>query len=162
MAIAYSLKVIVDSWILGHVSTLLLKRVIPLSRIGPFNLLRSEKVNRLIGVGVLKWVLANSFIKHFNRRLQLSEKKPDSKRLIGLREAMTYAEVVHLIGFAYVLVRVLMNIINDEHLFMIAPLFALNVVVNLYPVLLQQSNKRRVDRVLASLSNRESNGGPRG
>jgi hypothetical protein len=135
--------------------------VIPLNRLWPFDLLSNEKVNRLIGVGALKWVLVNSFIRQFNRRLQLSEKKPDSERLIGLREAMTYAEVVHLIGFAYVLVRVLVNVLNDEHLFMIAPLFALNIVVNLYPVLLQQSNKRRVDRVLASRSNRNQNGGSR-
>lgn len=67
---------------------------------------------------------------------------------------MTYAEFVHLIGFAYVVVKIFVNMINDELHGMIAPLFIMNIIANFYPVLLQQLNKRRIDRLLTSLSNR--------
>ena len=96
----------------------------------------------------------NSFIKYFNRRLQISVKKPSLNELIELREAMTYAEIVHLICFTYVIVRVLLNIINNEHQSMIAPIFAVNIFVNLYPVLVQQMNKRRIDSLIKLLMNR--------
>ena len=96
----------------------------------------------------------HSFIKYFNRRLQISVKKPSLNELIELREAMTYAEIVHLICFTYVIVRVLLNIINNEHQSMIAPIFAVNIFVNLYPVLVQQMNKRRIDSLIKLLMNR--------
>lgn len=155
MAIAYILKVIVDSWIVGHVSTLLLKRVISINKLLQLNFIRNEKINRLIGVGIFRWVLANSFIKYFNRRLQISNKKPNMNKLIEVRDGMTYAEVVHLIGFAYVIVRVFVNIINDEHHSIIVPLFAMNIIMNFYPVLVQQLNKRRIYRLLKSLEGKQ-------
>lgn len=68
---------------------------------------------------------------------------------------MTYAEIVHLIGFAYVMLRVLVNLINGDHHSMIAPLIAVNIILNFYPTLLQQMNKRRIDRILTSLGNRQ-------
>ncbi|MDP6557600.1 MAG: hypothetical protein QGG71_23245 [Pirellulaceae bacterium] len=154
MIIAYILKVIVISWMAGHALTLILKRVISLNKLLQLNFIGNEKVNKLIGVGVLKWVLVNSFIKYFNRRLQISDKKPNLTKLIELREEMAYAETVHLIGFAYVMVRVFVNITNDETYSMNAALFAVNMIGNFYPVLLQQLNKRRIDRLLEMQRNR--------
>jgi len=128
--------------------------VIPLNKWLQLNFIKNEKLNKLIGVGLCKWVLANSFIKYFNRRLQILVSKPGLNELIELREAMTYAETVHLIGFAYVVGRVLLNIITQVHQNMIAPLFVANILVNLYPVLVQQLNKRRVNYLIKSLSDR--------
>ena len=140
MAIVYTLKVIFISWIIGHASTLLLRKVISIDKLLQLNVVRNEKLNKLIGVGICRWVLVNSFIKYFTPRLQISVKKPSLNELIELREAMTYAETVHLIGFAYVIGRVLMDISNDEHQSMIAPLIAVNILANLYPALVQQMN----------------------
>ena len=81
--------------------------------------------------------------------------KPNMNNLIELREGMIYAEVVHLIGFAYVIVRIVVNIINDEHHSMIVPLFTMNIIMNFYPVLVQQLNKRRIDRLLKALESRQ-------
>lgn len=129
--------------------------MISINKLLQVDFIGNEKLNKLIGVGVCKWILVNSFIKYFNRRLQISVKKPNLNELIELRGAMTYAETVHLIGFAYVIGRVLMNINSDEHQSMIAPLFAVNILVNLYPALVQQMNKRRIDYLIKSLSNRK-------
>jgi hypothetical protein len=155
MAIMYTVKVIFISWMIGHASTLLLRRVTAIDKLLQIKFIGSEKLNKLVGVGICKWVLTNSFIKYFNRRLQISVEKPNLNTLIELREAMSYAEAVHLIGFAYVLGVVLMNIINDQRLSMIAPLFAVNIVANFYPVLVQQMNKRRLGCLIKTLSSRE-------
>ena len=64
---------------------------------------------------------------------------------------MTYAETVHLIGFAYVIGKVLMDIITEQNQSMMMPLLFVNVVVNLYPALVQQMNKRRVNCLIKSL-----------
>ena len=151
MAVVYLLKQIFISWMVGHASTLLLGRLIPLDALLKLNLVGNEKLNELIGVGRYKRVLANSVIRHFNRRLRLSVMKPSVSQLTELRESMTYAETVHLIGFAYVIGRVLLDIIRKEHQSMIVPLFAVNVAVNLYPALVQQMNKRRVNSLIGLL-----------
>ena len=156
MAVAYVLREIFISWMVGHASTLLLGRMISIDAILNLNCIRNERLNKLIGVGVCKRALVSSFIKHFNRRLRLSGAKPSVNQLTELRESMTYAETVHLIGFAYVIGRVLLSIINEENQSMIVPLFAMNVLVNLYPALVQQINKRRVDRLIKSLSTQTS------
>ena len=80
--------------------------------------------------------------------------KPSVRQLTELRESMTYAETVHLIGFAYLIGRVLMDIITKQDQSMIMPLFAVNVVVNLYPALVQQMNKRRVKCFIRLLENK--------
>ena len=151
MAAVYLLKQIFISWMVGHASTLLLRRVIPIDALLKVSFVGNEKLNKLIGVGSCKRVLANSFIRHFNRRLRLSVMKPNVSQLAELRESMTYAETVHLIGFAYVIGKVLMDIVTKQHQSMIIPLVVLNVVVNLYPALVQQMNKRRVNCLISSL-----------
>ena len=86
--------------------------------------------------------------------------KPSVKQLTELRESMTYAETVHLIAFAYLIGRVLLDIINKKHQSMIVPLFAVNVVVNLYPALVQQMNKRRVNCLIGLLRKKSCDVGP--
>jgi hypothetical protein len=157
MAIVYNLKVMFISWVIGHASTLLLNRMISNNKLLKLNFVRSEKVNKLIGVGIYKWVLTNSFVRYFNPRLQITVKKPNLSELLEIRAAMTYAETVHLIGFSYIIARIIMNIINKEHQMMIVPLIAVNITVNFYPVLVQQLNKRRIERLIMVLEKRSGN-----
>ena len=147
MIIVYILKVIVISWMIGHASAIVLRGTNLLGKLWQFNFVKNEKTNELIGVGVLKWVLVNSFIKYFNRQLHISDKKPSLNQLSRLREEMTYAEVVHLVGFVYVTVRVILNIGNSELAGATTPLLVANMITNFYPALLQQLNKRRLDRL---------------
>ena len=94
MAVVYLLKQIFISWMVGHASTLLLGRLIPIDALLKLNLVGNEKLNELIGVDKYKRVLANSFIRHFNRRLRLSVMKPSVSQLTELRESMTYANPI--------------------------------------------------------------------
>ena len=158
MAVVYLLKQIFISWMVGHASALLLGRVIPIDALLKLNFVGNEKLNELIGVGRYRRVLANSFIRHFSGRLRVSVIKPSVNELTELREAMTYAETVHLIGFAYVIGKVLMDVITKQNQSMIIPLFCVNIVVNLYPALVQQMNKRRVNCLIRLLGKKCDNG----
>jgi hypothetical protein len=60
---------------------------------------------------------------------------------------MTKAEVNHLIGFALVTLAAIVMGIAEGPVFGMAMMVG-NVLLNLYPSLLQQENKRRIDRVI--------------
>ena len=49
------------------------------------------------------------------------------RELVEIREAINYAEIVHLIGFAYVVAMVIKNIVNQEYQLMIVPLLVVNI-----------------------------------
>ena len=62
-------------------------------------------------------------------------------------DEMTKAEVNHLIGFALVTLAAIVMGITEGPVFGMAMMVG-NVLLNLYPSLLQQENKRRIDRVI--------------
>ncbi|EPR71182.1 hypothetical protein ADIWIN_3227 [Winogradskyella psychrotolerans RS-3] len=60
---------------------------------------------------------------------------------------MVYAEIGHLIGFIFILIVIVIKLWNG--LFLSAfILFLFNIIFNLYPILLQQQNKNRIDHIL--------------
>ena len=60
---------------------------------------------------------------------------------------MTYSEISHLIGFGVVAIYSLVIFISGECLFELI-MMIVNVFMNLYPSLLQQENKKRIDRLI--------------
>ncbi len=64
-----------------------------------------------------------------------------------IRKEMTIAEISHLIGFIFVTVIALYKSISYNYLFGLT-IMIVNILMNLYPSLLQQENKRRIDRLI--------------
>ncbi|MDG1874127.1 MAG: hypothetical protein P8J27_09460 [Mariniblastus sp.] len=120
----------------------------PTRKLPRFNFLRNEELNRLIGVEMCKWIVANSFIKCFNQNLRMPPKRPTRRVLLELSDAMTYAETVHLIAFVYVIGDVLVSVPHSEPPQVVASLLVLNIFVNFYASLVQQMNKRRISRLI--------------
>lgn len=60
---------------------------------------------------------------------------------------MTLAEVSHLIGFISMVVVAVYMSFSKGIVFGISIMIA-NILMNLYPSLLQQENKRRIDRLI--------------
>lgn len=63
---------------------------------------------------------------------------------------MTISEIDHLIGFGFVNIFALVKFYNHNILFGLTVILV-NIVMNLYPSLLQQENKRRIDKLLKKL-----------
>ena len=111
-----------------------------------FNFVESEKANKLLGVLVLKYIILHSFWGKFNPLLTIKEKNRET--LVQLRKEMTYAEISHLICFILILVLLPVCYVLKFHDDIIIPLFVCNIIFHLYPPLLQQYNKRRLDKVI--------------
>lgn len=115
-------------------------------RLSNLNFIRSEKINKIIGINVLKWIVVHTVFKYFNQRLKLKTRIENSS-LYNLRHEMTISEIDHLIGFVFVSVFAFAKIITLNYLFAFVILLV-NVVMNFYPSLLQQENKRRIDKLI--------------
>ncbi|MHA8061487.1 hypothetical protein PQG22_09440 [Aquirufa beregesia] len=60
---------------------------------------------------------------------------------------MTHAEIGHLLGFIFVSIFALVKFYKTEWYFGLT-IMGVNIFMNLYPCLLQQQNKRRIDRLI--------------
>ncbi len=113
------------------------------------NFIKSKNLNKWIGVDMVKWIIKNTPFKYLNQNLQLKN-KIEAADLHQLRRNMTSSEIDHLIGFAFVTAFALVRFYKTEWLFGLM-IMAVNVLMNLHPSLLQQQNKRRIDKLIKKL-----------
>ena len=145
--IAFSFSITIISWIVGMLIDYFLRKTNGYNKhFSNFNFLTSKKINTIIGIGFIKWTVKNTFFKFFNPNLKV---KNESKKvdLLVLRDEMTKSEIGHLVGFLFVSIFVLLKIYTQNYLFAVIMMMT-NIVLNLYPSLLQQLNKRRIDKAL--------------
>lgn len=93
-----------------------------------------------------KWVVKNTFFKFFNQKLKLKG-KIEKADLAKLRTEMTRSEIDHLVAFIFVTCFALFAFYNLKFT-SAGIMMAVNVLMNLYPSLLQQENKRRIDKFI--------------
>ena len=134
------------SWTIGLVFNNAIKNMAFYTRLSHFNFIKKEATYRAIGMPAFRWMLKNSFFKYFNQKLKF-ESRPSSVQLQEIRKEMTYSEVGHYIAFLFMLVLMVLKLRNGQisYAFII---FVFNIIFNLYPSLLQQQNKKRIDRIL--------------
>ena len=140
----YAVSISFISWVVGLILNAILSKTKYYPSLSYFNFIPSKKVNQSLGLKYFKWIVKNSFFKFFNQKIKVDHKQVD---LTDIRKEMTYAEVGHLIGFIFVTgVAIYRSITTDIVLGIV--IMVINVIMNLYPSLLQQENKRRIDRVI--------------
>ena len=107
----------------------------------------SDRHTKLLGILLLGWLIRHTFMGWFNKKLKL---KPSASNddLMTLKNEMTSAEAGHLVAFYFLLIVNLAFILYDLEWWYIVLFFLINVVFNMYLVLLQQYNKRRIDRLI--------------
>lgn len=67
--------------------------------------------------------------------------------LNNIRNQMSKAEIDHLFAFLFVIIFVILKIYKQEYIFAFV-IFLVNILMNLCPTLLQQQNKRRLDKLI--------------
>lgn len=113
-------------------------------KLSNLNFVTNKNFNKYIGVEQFKWIVKNTFFKFFNGKITLKDKNVE---LSEIRKEMTIAEISHLIGFIFVTVIALYKSISQNFLLGLIIMIA-NILMNLYPSLLQQENKRRIDKLI--------------
>lgn len=142
----YSITIAIFSWIFGMILNGVLRKKEYYNKLSNLSLIKNEYINKKIGLGIFKWIVKNTFFKYFNQNLRLKN-KIETAMLNQLREEMTFSEISHFIGFAFVTVVALVQFIYGRYSFGLI-LTIVNIFMNLYPSLLQQENKKRIDKLI--------------
>jgi hypothetical protein len=95
-------------------------------------------------MGYFKWIVKNTFFKFFNQKIKVDNKNTDLK---NIRNEMTLSEISHLVAFVFVVFFAIYFCIRVNLLYGLAIMIP-NIFLNLYPSLLQQENKRRIDQLI--------------
>ena len=115
-------------------------------KLSKLNFIENKAVNKNLGLPYFKWIVKNTPFKFFNPNLKLKTKVEYSE-LVMLRKEMTFSEISHLAAFVFVGGFALVKVIGGQYLFSFI-IMVINTLMNLYPSLLQQENKRRIDRLI--------------
>lgn len=146
----FSIAITFISFVVGLIINAMLKKTRYYhNQLSHLNFIPNEKWNKWIGLGLVKWIVKNTPFKYLNDKLKVKNKIEKTDLLI-LRQDMTKSEIDHLIGFAFVSIFALVKFYQTEWLFGLTIMFV-NTLMNLYPSLLQQQNKRRIDKFLKKL-----------
>jgi hypothetical protein len=143
LGLIFGISISVVSWMVGIVCNSLFSKSLFYKKLSNLNFIRSKRINLYIGLNYFKWIVKNTAFKFFNQKIKLANGNTD---LNLIRNEMILAEISHLIGFLFV------AIIAVFFSFKISLTYGLsimvtNILLNLYPSLLQQENKRRIDRL---------------
>ena len=140
----FGLSISFISWIVGMILNSILVKTEFYKKLSNFNFIPSKTLNKFIGIDYFKWIVKNTFFKFFNQKIKLKNNKAD---LTEIRNEMTIAEISHLIGFIFVTVFAIYNSFIVNIVFGLTMMIP-NILINLYPSLLQQENKRRIDKLI--------------
>ncbi|MCG1037672.1 hypothetical protein [Polaribacter sargassicola] len=142
--LTFGISICFISWIIGMIFNSILQKTEYYQKLSNLNFIESKRLNKKIGIQYFKWIVKNTFFKFFNQKLKIDNNKVD---LNEIRKEMTYAEISHLIGFIFVIFFVIYKSFTHNLLFGFV-IMIINILMNLYPSLLQQENKRRIDKLL--------------
>lgn len=132
------------SWLVGMIINSILLKTKYYKELSNLNFIESKTLNKNIGIEHFKWIIKNTFFKFFNQKIKLKNKKTE---LTDIRREMTIAEISHLIGFIFVTFFAIYKSISNNYIFGLI-IMIVNILMNLYPSLLQQKNKRRIDKLI--------------
>lgn len=142
--LTFGIAISVISWTVGLILNGMLVKTAYYQKLSNLNFIKSKTLNKNIGIEYFKWIVKNTFFKFFNQSIKLKDRKTD---LIEIRQQMTLAETSHLIAFVFVIFFAIYKSFAENWLFGFV-IMIVNVLMNLYPSLLQQENKRRLDQLI--------------
>ena len=142
--LTFGISISFISWMVGMILNSFLLKTEYYQKLSYLNFISNKKFNKYIGINYFKWIVKNTFFKFFNQKINLKDKKVE---LSEIRKEMTIAEISHLIAFIFVIFFTIDKSFTHNFLFGFTIMFA-NILMNLYPSLLQQENKRRIDKLI--------------
>lgn len=137
------------SYALGALINVLIVKKTWYKKLSNFNFV-GDRTSRLIGILICRKIITNTPLGKFNTKLHFKG-KATLEKMQELRKEMTSAEIGHLIAFIFLMILCLIYIIIQKDWIIIISLFVANIFLNFYLVLLQQFNKRRIDRFIKIL-----------
>lgn len=144
LGLGFGLSISVVSWMVGIIGGALLLRTRCFAALSRLNFIPGKAFNRALGIAQFKWIVKNSPFRFLNQSIRVAGSGTD---LTVVRHQMTVAEINHLIAFLFVLLAALYQTFHVSLVFGVIMMIP-NMLLNGYPSLLQQDNKRRIDQLL--------------
>ncbi len=152
--ITFSISIAFISFMVGMILTALIKNTnLYKTKLSNLNFIKSDFINQIMGVGIVKLIVKNTFFKFLNPKLKFDNKTSISQ-IKAIRNDMTKSEIDHLFAFLFVLIFMFNAIYNQKFLLALIILLT-NILMNLNPSLLQQQNKRRIDKLVSKFDRQE-------
>jgi hypothetical protein len=150
----FGLCIAIVSWMVGIMGGAILLKTRYFEKLSHLNFVPGKALNRALGVERFKWIVRNSVFRFLNQSIRIAGKQTD---LVSIRRHMNLAEINHLIGFLCVAAAAVYQSVNVSVSFGLSMMIP-NVILNGYPSLLQQENKRRIDQLLNRRARRNESG----
>jgi uncharacterized protein YacL len=145
--LSFAISIAFISWIVGMlINAFLRKTEFYDKNLTHLNFIKNERLNKFIGLGLFKWIVKNTSFRFFNQKIKIN-KRIEKVDLVKLRGEMTISEIDHLVAFIFVTCFAFFSFYNLKFISG-SMMMLVNVLMNLYPSLLQQENKRRIDQFL--------------
>lgn len=144
LGLTFGTSISVVSWMIGIIFNAIFGKTKFYKKLSNLNFIKSKSLNKNIGMNYFKWVVKNTFFKFFNQKIKLENKNNDLK---NIRNEMTLAEISHLVGFIFVALFAIYYSFRVSLTYGL-PMMIPNILLNLYPSLLQQENKRKIDKLI--------------
>ena len=110
----------------------------------------NESFYKFLGTGIIKKLFINTPLKNFNTQIVINKSKLNITALNDLKMKMTDAEIGHIVAFVVIIATSGFLYILNQNGFVIVVLNGLNITFNLYPILIQQQNKLKIDKMIKS------------
>lgn len=144
LGFTFGISMSLISWVVGMILNSILMKTVYYDKLSNLNFIRSKDLYNKIGLKPFKWIVKNTFFKFFNQKIKVENQNDD---LNEIRKEMTFSEISHLIGFTFVTIFAFYKIFSVGLIFGLTMMIP-NSLMNLYPSLLQQQNKRRIDSLI--------------
>ncbi|MCU0444059.1 MAG: hypothetical protein MUE85_04020 [Microscillaceae bacterium] len=144
LGLTFGTSISIVSWMIGIIFNGIFGKTDFYKKLSNLNFIESKSLNKNIGMKYFKWLVKNTFFKFLNQKIKLEKKNDDLK---NIRNEMTLAEISHLVGFMFVALWAIYFSFRVNLLYGLTIMIP-NIFLNLYPSLLQQENKRRIDKLI--------------
>lgn len=140
------------SFVVGVVVDPVLRRVTNYDWLSTRYLFAKQKTYERLGVMWFRRFLLVTPLGSFNRDIHITKER-DLETLKATRDHMATAEMSHWVGFAFMLGMTPIAWVNRGSTVGTSYL-VFNLLGNVYPCLLQQYNKRRIERLILAMEKR--------
>lgn len=103
---------------------------------------------KFFGTEIIKNLIIKTPLKNFNTEIVIKKSKLDINELNDLKSKMNNAEIGHIVGFIFVIFTSLILCILNQNKTAIIVLNILNIIFNFYPILIQEQNKLRINKII--------------
>lgn len=144
LGLTFGTSISIVSWMIGILFNGIFGNNEFYNKLSNLNFIESKSLNKKLGMDHFKWIVKNTFFKFFNQKIKIENRNTDFK---NIRREMTLSEISHLVGFVFVAIFAIYYCFRVSLPYGVA-IMVPNIFLNLYPSLLQQENKRRLDPLL--------------